>query len=71
MVVGSILLVVVPAPPDIELPDTLPVGVMVKAMPEAVPLLEPLIEELPMPFEVDPPLLELRLTDEDPASWLS
>jgi hypothetical protein len=71
MVVGPMLLVLVPAPPDIELPDALPVGVVTKALPEAVPLVKPLIEEVPMPVEVDPPLLELPMTDENPENILS
>jgi hypothetical protein len=71
MVVGPILLVLVPSPPEIELPEASPVGVMAKDMPEAVPLVDPFIDEVPVPDVIDPPLLVLPMTEENPESILS
>jgi hypothetical protein len=65
------LLVLVPATLELEIPDAFPVGVMAEDMPKAVPLVEPLIEEVPTPPVIDPPLLELPTPEEDPESTLS
>jgi hypothetical protein len=67
MVVVPILLMTLPAPPDIELPDTLPVGLMIVPMLKPMPLVWVFIVVMvPMPVGVEPPLLVLLIKEEVP-----
>jgi hypothetical protein len=66
MVVGPMVLVPVPRPPEIELPVALPVGLMMPAMLKPMPLDKLFIVAVPIPVGVDPPLLVLPIKEEPP-----